>query len=59
MLNPKNLKQNEEQYEYYIDSRGRRCCQYDYRAEDGKLFSCVRATLERCRTSRDEWLKRK
>ena len=46
MLNPKNLLPGEEQHEYYKDrvTRKRRC-QYDYRAEDGTLFSCVRLSL--------------
>jgi hypothetical protein len=30
--------------------------QYDYRHTDGKLFSCVAPTLEKCREKRDEWL---
>lgn len=30
--------------------------QYDYRTEDGKLFSCVERTLEQCRQARDVWL---
>lgn len=30
--------------------------QYDYRAPDGELFSCVAASLEAARTQRDEWL---
>nr|WP_092364122.1 DUF3873 family protein [Enterocloster lavalensis] len=29
--------------------------QYDYRAEDGELFSCVRQSLEECRAARDRW----
>ena len=31
--------------------------QYDYRARNGRLFSCVKPTLEDCRTARDAWLK--
>lgn len=37
----------------------RRYCQYDYRHTDGKLFSCVKLTLDACRSARDEWLKEK
>ena len=29
----------QENYEMYIDSRGKECVQYDYRTEDGDLFS--------------------
>lgn len=56
MLNPKNLLPGDEQHEYYKDRvlRKRRC-QYDYRSTDGRLFSCVRPTLEACRAARDEW----
>ena len=56
MLNPKNLLPGEEQHEYYKDrvTRKRRV-QYDYRAEDGTLFSCVQLSLEACRSARDEW----
>ena len=28
--------------------------QYDYRSTEGILFSCVRNTLEECRTARDK-----
>jgi hypothetical protein len=31
--------------------------QYDYRREDGKLFSTVAPTLEQCREKRDKWVK--
>ena len=30
--------------------------QYDYRHTNGKLFSCVAPSLEKCRTKRDNWL---
>lgn len=30
--------------------------QYDYRTEQGELFSCVAKTLEECRRRRDNWL---
>ncbi len=53
----------EERYEYFTAtlarSRRKRLCQYDYRTEDGELFSCVAPTLEECRRKRDEWLNRK
>ena len=34
-----------------------RYCQYDYRTPDGKLFSTVAPTLEKCREKRDLWLQ--
>lgn len=56
MLNPKSLKCGCEQYEEYRDAiRRRKMVQYDYRAEDGELFSCVRQSLEECRAARDRW----
>lgn len=30
--------------------------QYDYRHTDGKLFSCVAPSLEKCREKKDSWL---
>ena len=56
MLNPRSLKCGCEQYEEYRDAiRCRKMVQYDYRAEDGELFSCVRRSLEECRAARDRW----
>ena len=51
-------KNGEERYESCKIMR-RKMCQYDYRTEDGKLFSCVKPTLEQCRIARDAWLKKK
>lgn len=51
-----------ENYEtFHIRRPGRTITrvQYDYRHTDGKLFSCVAATLEDCRDRRDIWLKDK
>jgi hypothetical protein len=56
----KNLGQ--EQYENFfrkVKGKNEKYCQYDYRHTDGKLFSCVKATLEDCRAARDLWLERK
>ncbi len=36
-------------------ARGQRV-QYDYRAPDGRLFSCVAKSLEVARNRRDAWL---
>ena len=47
----------EEQYINYFSSNTRGwLCQYDYRADDGVLFSCVGKDLVECRAKRDEWL---
>lgn len=35
--------------------RGTVYFQYDYRAEDGTLFSCVKPSLELCREARDKF----
>ena len=52
----------EERYEYFTPAfarrTGKRYCQYDYRTDDGELFSCVAPTLDKCRVKRNEWLKR-
>ena len=53
----------EERHEYFTPAFARRTkkrfCQYDYRHEDGELFSCVAPTLEERHQRRDEWLQRK
>lgn len=50
----------EERYEEFYTAgrigRRRKMIQYDYRAEDGSLFSTVKPTLEACREARDRWL---
>lgn len=48
----------QEKFEFYTDSRGKECVQYDYRTEDGELFSCVSPDLETCRKRRDAWLEK-
>lgn len=59
MLNPQNIGRGQEQYECYKDYRKKQRCQYDYRDEQGELFSCVRSTLAECRAARDEWKARR
>lgn len=63
MLNPKSLMPDNEQHEVFFAGIGRKqkkMVQYDYRAEDGELFSCIRLTLGECRRARNDWaLKRK
>lgn len=39
--------------------RGTVFFQYDYRAEDGTLFSCVKPSLELCREARDKYFANK
>ena len=51
-----------EKYERFQSGIGRRkrtLVQYDYRSEDGELFSCVKPTLDECRTARDKWQNKK
>ena len=62
MLNPKDIKPGEEQWEFFLQrtkSRIKKFCQYDYRDDTGELFSCVKPTLEACRAARDAWLDKK
>jgi len=49
------VKAGEEKYKTFNTKRGERV-QYDYRALDGDLFSCVAKTLEAARLRRDEWI---
>ena len=52
----------QEQYEiFYSAHRGRRITRvmYDYRTQDGDLFSVVAPTLRECRHKRDEWLAKR
>ena len=44
-----------ENYETFTAMRGTVYFQYDYRAEDGTLFSCVKPSLELCREARDKF----
>jgi hypothetical protein len=46
----------QEQYESFI-SNGCQFIQYDYRHTNGKLFSTVATTLEKCRQRRDTFIK--
>ena len=51
-----------EQFEKFQTGFGRRkrtLVQYDYRASDGELFSCVAPTLEECRRKCNGWLSAK
>lgn len=55
-------QRGQEQYEtFYSAHRGKRISRvmYDYRTEDGELFSVVAPTLKECRQKRDEWIAKK
>lgn len=45
-----------ERYETFLSPIGM-VLQYDYRDENGNLFSCVAVTLEIARRKRDLWIK--
>lgn len=60
MLKASECLPGKEQYESFLRRVGvgyskKRFVQYDYRAPDGVLFSCVRRTLAECRKERDLW----
>jgi len=60
MLDTSNLAPGQEQYEeYFSPTIKKKLVQYDYRDTDGKVFSCVRPTLEECRKAKDTWLEQK
>lgn len=51
-----------ENYELFTTRVGRKRIkrvQYDYRTEDGELFSTVAPSLIECRHRRDEWLSKR
>lgn len=48
-----------ENFQMGIGRRKRILVQYDYRNENGELFSCVKPTLDECRAARDKWLTAK
>lgn len=54
-------QKGQEQYETFVVNRRthKTAVQYDYRHTYWELFSCVRLTLEQCRTKRNEWMKQK
>lgn len=53
----------QEQYETFYSSshRGKKISRvmYDYRTQEGELFSVVALTLKECRQKRDEWLTKR
>ena len=56
-LNPQACAPGQEQHEKFKPAhrRGQTFVQFDYRAPDGELFSCVKKTLADCRAARDAW----
>ena len=59
MLDPIRLKPGKEQYEEYTSTLTEKTLiQYDYRDEDGELFSTITRTLEEARAQKDLWLKK-
>jgi hypothetical protein len=51
-------KNGEEKFEFFNSYlKQKKMLQYDYRTEDGELFSTVASTLERARNKRDKWLE--
>ena len=56
MLYPHLLENGNEQWEVY-SRKGKTFIQYDYRDNNGKLFSCVRPSLEACRTYKNSVIK--
>ncbi|MEZ3591301.1 MAG: DUF3873 domain-containing protein [Muribaculaceae bacterium] len=52
----------QEQYETFYSSHGGRKVSrvmYDYKTQDGELFSVVASTLQECRQKRDQWLSKR
>lgn len=45
----------EERWEEF-NARGVKRIQYDYRAQDGELFSGIFKSLEKAKAARDRWL---
>ena len=58
MLDPKNLKPDQEQWEeFYSKTSDNWYIQYDYRNKYGCLFSTIAKTLESARNKRNKWLE--
>ena len=48
----------EEQWEFYTNSYGEKRIQYDYRTQNGQLFSCTAINLQFARIKRDLWVEK-
>jgi len=62
MEKPQNLQNGQEQWENFSfrsNKRGshKERIQYDYRTDNGKLFSCIAKSLEEARQKRDKWIE--
>ena len=49
----------QESYEKFKAPNRKTYIQYDYRDNDGELFSTVRPSLEDCRQQRNAWLSKR
>lgn len=49
--------ENYETFYTMVRRKRTKLIQYDYRSEDGELFTCVKPTLTECRKARDEHFK--
>jgi hypothetical protein len=56
MIDPDLLPRGAEQVERFTAPNHREFVQYDYRAFDGELFSCVKENVNDCTSARDTWL---
>ena len=53
-------KPGEEMFEFFETKLGHQSAsrvQYDYRTQEGILFSCIASSLNEARAKRDAWLK--
>ena len=56
-MKAKDLAPGCDQHEKYRSAVTKKTLvQYDYRAYNGKLFSCVKPTLAACHAARDKWI---
>lgn len=57
-----SIQKGKENYERFYSNTSKKYkyyYKYEYRTEDGKLFSIIAPTLRKCRKFRDAWLERK
>ena len=58
MIDPKNLRPGEEQYEEFTH-KGKTYVQYDFRDLYGNLFSTIASSVEKCLEKRNAWTIKK
>jgi hypothetical protein len=46
-----------EEFDTKVGGTNKTFVTYDFRDNDGELFSCTKPTLEQCRAARDTWLE--